>query len=331
MLAVGGALSWPELLVALALASALVCVAWALAPLGAWWLAKRAEAEAAGGAGGAAAEEAVDLSVVVLTRNEERRLANVLDEAVGFLQSRSASRGSRVAQGREYLWELVVVDMGSLDGSCAVVKRFADRYGGDAVRLVPLGGTLGAGGKGLALRKGSQRARGRSLLVMDAGAGVAISELQRLEEGMARTEDAKSGQGLVFASRAHLLCSEGPNAELGELQPQRSRAAWFLVNLHRALFTLLCADDVFDAELGFRLITRSAARRLLPNVHLQSAGADAELVYLAEHKSVPFKEMAVEYKVQPAPPGLLRRRVDLVRDLIVMRLAYLSGLWSYSE
>ena len=73
-----------------------------------------------GGAGGAGARlgeaEAVDLSIVALTRNEERRVAKVMDEVMGLRPC--TGRRAPAIEGREYyLWGLVVIDIGSWVGA----------------------------------------------------------------------------------------------------------------------------------------------------------------------------------------------------------------------
>lgn len=57
------------------------------------------------------------------------------------------------------------------------------------------------------------------------------------------------------------------------------------------LVSLLCTKSVRDTQCGFKLFTKSAARKLFSNLHLERWAFDIELIYLAETLQIPMTEV----------------------------------------
>ena len=94
----------------------------------------------------------VDLSIVVPAYNEEHRIAPTLARLSAHLSSQAMS------------WEIVVVDDGSRDATCAVVEAaMASIPHLRLVRQTP------NRGKGAAVRLGMLEARGQIRVMSDAG------------------------------------------------------------------------------------------------------------------------------------------------------------------
>src|ERR1041385_1943282 len=104
-------------------------------------------------------------SVVIPCFNEERRIGPTLERVVAFLA------------GRPRRWEVVVVDDGSVDRTCDVVRS---KFGvADSVRVLRYERNHG---KGFAVREGLLASRGELALFSDADLATPIECLPRLED-----------------------------------------------------------------------------------------------------------------------------------------------------
>jgi glycosyltransferase involved in cell wall biosynthesis len=100
-----------------------------------------------------------------------------------------------------FTYEIIVVDDGSRDRTCAVVQSYVKKYGTDTVRLLKLFRNHGKGG---AVRKGMLRARGQFMLMVDADGATQFSDMDRLLEELQGCH-AASGDCIVVGSRAHMM------------------------------------------------------------------------------------------------------------------------------
>ena len=256
----------------------------------------------------------VDLSVIVPAYNEEARLPVMLDSALPYLKEWSAKEGKS--------YEVVISDDHSTDGTKRYVLDMAAKD--SSIRLLSLDRNCGKGG---AVRRGVQYARGRYILMADADGATEISDLSKLWDGLQTIQvldKVGDKMGVSIGSRAHL-----------EKQSIATRS-WVRTVLMRGfhfLVTLLCTKNVRDTQCGFKLFTRKAARILFSNLHLEGWTFDIELIYMAEALGVPLTETAVRWH-EVDGSKLIQSRIDIVvtslkmaRDMLCLRLAYLSGIW----
>jgi dolichyl-phosphate beta-glucosyltransferase len=225
---------------------------------------------------------APDLSIVVPAFNEERRLGPTLSRLRDYLGRRKA--------------EVLVVDDGSTDATAALVQGLAKRWKG--LRLLSLGANAG---KGAAVRRGVEEARGRRILFSDADLSTPIEELPRLEAALA------SGFAVAIGSRAL------DRARVGVRQPFYREAGGRLFN---KLVQALTVAGIEDTQCGFKLFDAAAAKRLFARQQVPRFGFDVELLYLARRCGYRIAELPVrwenspETKVRPVRDGL-RAFLDL--------------------
>ena len=221
----------------------------------------------------------------------------------------------------EYTWEIIIVNDGSKDATKDIaLNEYVGVYGADKVRLLQ---SFANGGKGAAVRKGVMRARGEWVLMADADGATAFANITQLYGAARGAARGKGAARLAFAlgSRAHMHKTAGG--------PKRSALRRFLMwGFHSAIQLMLGGTPIEDTQCGFKLFSRAAAAQLFSLLHIERWAFDVELVYIAARKGVPTVEVPVTWhevagsKLDPASAT-----VQMLRDIIVIRLAYLAGLW----
>jgi dolichyl-phosphate beta-glucosyltransferase len=116
-----------------------------------------------------------------------------------------------------------------------------------------------------------------------------------------------------------------------------SSRAWYRTILMKGfhiLVLILCTDKVKDTQCGFKLFTRNTATYLFNALHLKRWAFDIELIYLAELKSIPIVEVAVNWhevdgsKLIITKFDIVKTSLLMARDMLCVRLSYLFGIWS---
>lgn len=263
------------------------------------------------------------LTVVIPAYNEELRLPATLDETMRYLQQRRAKKPS-------FTYEVIVVDDGSSDSTSQVAFEYVKKHGVDAVRLLTLRSNKG---KGYAVKAGIMCSRGKQVLFMDADGATAIEEVEKLEralesaieaksaseggtEGPRTHKDGKDGNGdkvLVVGSRAHLQAVS---------TAKRSALRNLLMHGFHALVTLVVGNEIRDTQCGFKLMTRQAARAIVPQQRLQRWAFDVELVKLAGMLGVQMREVQVVWTEIPGSKVRVSSIVHIAFELLLIKVGY---------
>ena len=229
--------------------------------------------------------ESVDLSVVIPAFNEERRLPLTLVDTIDYLDGKGLS------------YEILVVDDGSLDQTCAVVGKFEKiRH---QLRLLKLPQNSG---KGKAVQFGMLNARGKRILFMDADGATPIAELERLNHAL------DTGVEIAFGSRAK--ASNETRVETVWYRKYPGRVFNFLVNS-------ILLGEVSDTQCGFKLFSQRAAKFLFSRQTIAGFGFDVEVLYIARKARISSCEVPVNWINIPGS------KVSLVRDSLRMFLEIL--------
>ncbi len=228
------------------------------------------------------------LSIVIPAYNESARIEGTLDATRRWLDSRGMGP-TRV--------EVLVVDDGSRDDTCAKVERHAaeDRR----IRLLRQPLNLG---KGAAVRRGMLEATAPRVLFMDADLATPLDEYDTL----ARALDG--GADIAIASRA----LAGSNI-LVRQHPMREAMGKSFNLLVRAIGGL----PFLDTQCGFKLFTRAAAQDLFAAARVDRFAFDVEILLLAQGRyrveEVPVAWQHVEQsKISPLRDAA-RMAVDLAK------------------
>ena len=285
---------------------------------------------------------AVDLSVVIPAYNEEQRLPVMLDATLSYFKEYATN--SRIS------FEILVVDDHSIDGTASVVRKYtaAEVAAAEAtcaegkqcesssshdfysdIRLLSLARNHGKGG---AVRRGVLFSRGSYVLMVDADGATDIRDFDKVFTSLQRVETKiakfKGTVAASFGSRAHLE---------EESIAKRTFVRTLLMRGFHAFVSVLITDTIKDTQCGFKLFTRSAAKFLFANLHLEGWAFDIELIHLAQIHGIPLSEVAVRW-TEIEGSKLIRNKVDLVRaavfmarDILCVRLSYLLGIWKAVE
>lgn len=222
----------------------------------------------------------IDLSVVIPAFNEEKRLPFTLVDTLDFLEK------------QRYLFEIIIVDDGSFDGTCEVVNRFVRM--GKPVNLISYKPNQG---KGNAVKTGALAAVGNQILLADADGATPIAELKRLEMAI------QNGADIAIGSRA--VKSEETKIE----------TAWyrrFLGQAFNRVVNLIAVPGIRDTQCGFKLFTNSAARFLFSKQRSNGFSFDVEILYLAQKSGMQIAEVPINWHNVPGS------KVNLVADSIRM-------------
>ena len=305
--------------------------------------------------------KSIDLSIVIPAYNEVQRLPLMIEPTMDFLKEYS----SRYRLN----YEIIVVDDYSSDDTSKLVLTYAEgeelkrraqeqssgrekdddnEEGGDEgkdctgeegtctkaktsirntpadIRLVQLKSNKGKGG---AIKRGVLFARGHYILFADADGATDIKSLEKLMNSLKEIEkvDHHMGKvGMSIGSRAHLE------------KDSISQRKWYrtiLMHGFHLLVSLLCTDQIKDTQCGFKLFTKSAAKILFSNLHLEGWAFDTEIIYLAESLNIPISEVAVHWQ-EVEGSKLIQTKLDVVkaslymaRDMLCLRMAYLFRIW----
>jgi dolichyl-phosphate beta-glucosyltransferase len=217
-------------------------------------------ADGPSGDGGATLE----LSVVIPAYNEAGRITAPLRTLAGYLRAHHPSS------------EIVLADDGSTDGTGVLVEELAAELG---VRVNVLAAARNRG-KGHAVRRGMQAARGDLVLMTDADLSTPIDELAGLAAAI------RAGADVAIGSRK----MAGATIEIHQPALREAMGKVFTW-LTRAIVV-----DVSDVTCGFKLFRRDAARAIFSRAVLDDWSFDAEALFLARRLGFVLVEVPVRWR-----------------------------------
>ncbi|XP_004307516.1 PREDICTED: dolichyl-phosphate beta-glucosyltransferase [Fragaria vesca subsp. vesca] len=264
------------------------------------------------------------LSLIIPAFNEELRLPVALEETMNYLQQRAA-------KDKSFSYEVLIVDDGSVDGTKRVAFEFVKKYTVDNVRVIPLGRNHG---KGEAIRKGMLHSRGELLLMLDADGATKVNDVEKLEKQIhaeLKHEDSSATNSnfrisdipiAAFGSRAHL-----------EEKALASRKWYrnFLMKGFHLVVLLAAGPGIRDTQCGFKMFTRSAARKLFTNIRLKRWCFDVELVFLCKQFGIPMGEISVNWSEIPGSKVNPLSIPNMLWELVLMSVGYRSSMWRISS
>ncbi|KAJ2789750.1 dolichyl-phosphate beta-glucosyltransferase, partial [Coemansia guatemalensis] len=250
----------------------------------------------------------VDLSIVVPAYNEEERLPVLLEDVRAYVQTRRKTEPG-------FSYELIIMDDGSTDKTLDVAMEYARMHGMRELKGVKHVINRGKGG---AVTQGIQSAMGRYVMFCDADGATRFGDIDAL---LAHAKEAQR-DGLVIAIGSR------NNQALSDTVVERSHIRAFLQWGFHTYVTILGVRGVRDTQCGFKLFSRSAARLIFPNMHVERFIFDIEILLLARYQHIPVVEVPVNWhEVAGSKMSIVRDSVQMALDLLAVRLNYLLGSW----
>jgi dolichyl-phosphate beta-glucosyltransferase len=226
------------------------------------------------------------LSVVVPAYNEAARIGRSLEEIVRYLSSAGHS------------YEVLVVDDGSQDATCAVVEEIVSRS--PEVRLLRYDQNRG---KGYAVRHGVLKASGEHVLFSDADLATPIEEVEALMSAL------NGGADVAIGSR------DIPGAKL---ERRQSPLREFGGKVFNRCVQTIALPGIHDTQCGFKLFPQDVARNVFSRCQIDNFSFDVEVLFLCRRLGYRVKEVPVRWTHQEGS------KVRFVRDAIRMLATLLS-------
>lgn len=230
----------------------------------------------------------IDWSVVIPAYNEAARLPAYLKDVIAYFEA------------RDVLFEVLVVDDGSADGTAERVREISAGRGFIGVHALPVNR-----GKGAAVREGMRRTTGALKLMADADGATPIAEVERLEAALARGADIAVGSrvlrdpSVVRQTRLHRKLSG---------------------HVFNFIVRRLGVSAVVDTQCGFKLFRRAAADELFGVLATDGFGFDVELLLLAQRRGYRVAEVPINWTDQPGSKvGVLTDGPRMLRDIVAAR------------
>ena len=245
------------------------------------------------------------LSVVIPAYNEATRLPVTLERVMQYLE------------GRDYTYEVLVVDDGSEDATADIVDEVAARHPDLGVVRNP------HRGKGYAVRTGMLKARGRFILYSDADFSAPIEEIEKLLPHL------KGRYSIAIGSR------EGS----GAVRYDEPFYRHLMGRVFNTFVRLVALPQFHDTQCGFKAFRRDAAYTLFRNLHLYGdnaadvkgamvTGFDVEVLYLGLKWGYKIKEVPVRwYYSKGANVNPLKDSYRMLRDIFKVRLNDVRGVY----
>lgn len=226
------------------------------------------------------------LSVVIPAFNEEARIYATLEQITVFLKPRNFS------------WEIVVADDGSVDATAQLVSAFAAAQ--PEVRLL----SLEHRGKGWAVKQGMLAAAGKYRFLCDADLSMPIEQAERFLPPQVEGADIVVGSRELAGSRR--IGEPGYRHRMGRV--------------FNRLIQALALPGIRDTQCGFKCFRDEIATDLFERQRVEGFAFDVEVLLLAHRRGLVIREIGIDWyyregsKVRP-----LRDAAGMAWDVMKIR------------
>jgi dolichyl-phosphate beta-glucosyltransferase len=220
------------------------------------------------------------LSIIIPAYNEEKRIKQTIIALRSYLKP------------RKYIYEIIVVDDGSTDGTLSVLK---DTLSAD-LRVV----TITKSGKGAAVKEGVMSAdkENEYAFFMDADLSTDPSEIGAFIDIFKEEPET----GVIIGSR---YLPEGSVI----IQPPFRNMVGRTFSLIKSK---LLGINFFDSQCGFKAFRMQSAKKLFAKSEIKGFSFDVEILYIALLNGIKVKEKSVNWHHKPGG------HVNLIADSIPM-------------
>lgn len=223
------------------------------------------------------------LSIIIPVYNEENRILNTLRNIENYFK------------GRDYDYEIIVVNDGSKDKTSEIVSNFKD---------IVLIDNKENKGKGFVVRQGLLKARGDYRLFTDADNSTPIEEIEKMIPYMGNF-------GIIIGSRTM------KDSLIKNPQPFLRRFVGKVFNLMVQIITGLWG--IWDTQCGFKCLSREAAENILPLCKIDRWAFDPEILKLGKKMGYKIKEIPVVWINDSETKVKRSAMLKMAADLLLIR------------
>ena len=233
------------------------------------------------------------LTIIIPAYNEEKKIERDIKEAFNFLSK------------RKVLGEVIVSTDGVTDKTNEIVVDLQKKY--PQLYLIAHKNKIG---KGMAIKKGVMKARGKYIMFADAGYCVPFSYIN---EGIRILE---KGNDCALASRAFR------NSQIKKKQPLYRQIGSKIFGL--VVRNILgVPKNIRDTQCGFKIYKKNVAKNLFGKLRTKSFMADIELILRAKKSNFRMDQFSVEWRNDPDTKfNPLKGSLINIKDLILIKLRY---------
>lgn len=218
------------------------------------------------------------LSIVIPCYNEAKVIKKNIDIISSYLKAKID-------------FELIVVNDGSKDNTYEVIKNIA------GIKAITYEKN---GGKGFAVKKGIEAARGEYVLFMDADLS---TNLASIDLALTHINSAD----IVIASR-HLKASVLP--------VKRSFIRRLMSAFSRSIINARFRFNLSDTQCGFKLFKTCDAQKIITKQKIYNFAFDVEYLYIAKLNGLTIKEIPCVWRdVRGSTISPLKSSLRFIKDL----------------
>ena len=201
-------------------------------------------------------------------------------------------------------WRVVIADNGSTDNTRSVGEMLARKYPGISYVYVP------QRGRGRALRTAWLESNADMMSYMDVDLSTNLNSFPKLVQAVEEGYDIAIGSRLI-----------------GGAKVTRSLKREVISRSYNLIIKALFFFPFHDAQCGFKVMNRRAAKVLVPLVQNNNWFFDTELLVIAAKRGFSVKEIPVEWVEDPdSRVGVLSTAWEDIKGLLRLRFGGIPDL-----
>lgn len=234
------------------------------------------------------------LSVIIPAYNEENRIAKTLEIVYEYFKKKEIS------------FEIIVIDDGSSDNTFSVVSSHFTRMPNLKYEKLPKNM-----GKGAAVKRGVEIARGSYILFSDADNSTPIDQYEKLDAEM-----INGGYDIVIGSRY---------VKSSNIRVRQPKMRILLGRIGNKLIQFFLLEGINDTQCGFKLFKSSVAKDIFSFQKVYRFGFDMEILVIARNLGCSISELGVDWlDVGGSRLRPLKDSIITFKDLFYIK----ANLWS---
>lgn len=234
----------------------------------------------------------IRLSIIIPAYNEEKRIANTLQEYLEFF-----------SEIYKKDFEILVILNGCKDNTLDIVKGYEKRY--PQLKYEDIKEAIGKGG---AIIEGFKIAQGKLIGFVDADNSTKPSEFYDLVKNMDEKHDG------VIASRW---------LKESKLPIKQPKSRIILGRSYNFMVRLLFRLKLKDTQCGAKLFTKESIKTVIPRLNITRWGFDVNLLYVLKRHGYKIKEIPTTWYDDPRSNlKKFKTTLEMFLSLIRLRLIY---------